>query len=139
MTLYRLAWQSGSLVNAGIVNEQLQACPDRPSCVSSLATTDEHSIAAFNIPQGMTDPLSTLALIILEMPKTKILEQNANYLHVIFKSAFFGFVDDLEVLRDGELLQVRSVSRVGYSDMGVNRSRVNTLHEAWQQQAKLGY
>ncbi len=130
---YRLARQSDSLVNAGLINEQLQACPDRPSCVSSFATNDEHAIAAFNIPQGMADPVPVFAMIIMGLPNTEILEQNPNYLHATFSSAIFGFVDDLEVLKDDELLQVRSVSRVGYSDMGVNRQRVNALLEVWQQ------
>lgn len=130
---YRLARQSDEIVNAGLVNELLQACPDRPSCVSSLATSDEHSIAAFSIPQDMDEPLNVMAEIIADIPRTEILQQSANYLHATFKSAVFGFVDDLEILRDGELLQVRSVSRVGFSDMGVNRLRVDELQQSWQE------
>ena len=130
---YRIAQQSNDIVNAGLVNEFLQACPGRPSCVSSLATSDEHSISAFIVPQGMNDPVSAMAAIIIDLPRTEILQHDANYLHASFKSAVFGFVDDLEILQDGELLQVRSVSRVGFSDMGVNRSRVNTLQQFWQE------
>ena len=130
---YRLARQSDDIVNAGLVNELLQACPDRPSCVNSLATNDEHSIAAFTIPQDMGEPLNVMAEIITDLPRTENQQQNANYLHATFKSAVFGFVDDLEILRDGEILQVRSVSRVGFSDMGVNRLRVDGLQLAWQE------
>jgi len=130
---YRVARQSETLLNAGIENGQLQSCPARPSCVSSLATNDEHSIAGFIVPQGMIDPVGEMAAIIVNMPRTEILEQNDVYLHATFGSAIFGFVDDLEILKDGEQLQVRSVSRVGYSDMGVNRKRVNALHDYWQQ------
>lgn len=132
---YRLAKQSDEIVNAGLVNELLQACPDRPSCVSSQATSEEHSIAAFTIPQEMAEPLNVMAEIIRDLPRTEILQQNTNYLHATFKSAVFGFVDDLEFLRDGEFLQVRSVSRVGFSDMGVNRLRVDALHLTWQETA----
>jgi len=130
--LYGLARQSDSLSNAGLINEQLQACPDRPSCVSSLATNEEHSISAFVVPQGMEDPVGAMATIITNLPRTEIIVQNESYLHAIFRSAVFGFVDDLEILKDNEELQVRSVSRVGEGDMGVNRKRVDTLHGAWQ-------
>ena len=132
---YRIARQSDDIVNAGLVNELLQACPDRPSCVSSLATSDEHSISAFIVPQGMNDPVSAMADIIVDLPRTEILQHDVSYLHATFKSAVFGFVDDLEIVQDGELLQVRSVSRVGFSDMGVNRSRVNALQQLWQEAA----
>ena len=115
-----------------MVNELLQACPDRPSCVYSLATSDEHTIAAFPIPQGMNDPVAVMAGIIEGQSRTEILQQNTEYLHATFKSAIFGFIDDLEILIDGDQLQVRSVSRVGFSDMGVNRLRVDALHEAWR-------
>ena len=128
---YRIARQSDDLVNAGLVNDVLQACPDRPSCVSSYASSEEHLIAAFSVPSTMNEPVAVMAAVIGGQARAEILEQNSNYLHATFKSAIFGFVDDLEVLFDGEELQVRSVSRVGYSDMGVNRARVDALREVW--------
>ncbi len=131
--MFFLARQSGSITNSGLINEQLQACPNGPRCVSSLATNEIHSIGAFEVPQGMLDPVSTMATIISDLPRTEITVQNERYLHATFSSALFGFVDDLEILKDGEFLQVRSVSRVGRGDMGVNRKRVEALHESWQQ------
>jgi len=131
--MFLLGRQSLSITNSGLLNEQLQACPDEPRCVSSLATNEMHSIRAFEVPAEMLDPVSTMAAIIGALPRTEIIEQNEGYLHATFSSALFGFVDDLEMLKDGEFLQVRSVSRVGKSDMGVNRKRVEALHQAWQQ------
>ncbi|MBN4053638.1 DUF1499 domain-containing protein [Haliea sp. AH-315-K21] len=130
---YNLARQSETLINAGLQNGLLQACPDRPSCVNSLSAINEHAIAAFSVPTGMADPVSALAVIIMDMPGTEILEHNDDYLHVTFSSAIFSFIDDLEIVKDAEQLQVRSVSRVGFSDMGVNRARVEELQKFWQQ------
>ncbi len=131
--LFILARQSTSLSNAGLIDDQLQSCPDGPRCVNSLATNPQHSIAAFQVPPGLSDPVDEMAAIILNLPRTEIITQSENYLHASFRSAVFGFVDDLEILQDEERLQVRSVSRVGRGDMGVNRKRVDELHEAWRQ------
>ena len=64
------------------------------------------------------------------MPRTEILEQDGNYWHGVVRSLIFRFPDDLEILqlpRKG-IIQVRSASRIGVSDLGVNRSRVDKLH-----------
>ena len=131
--LFILARQSDSLSNAGLINGQLQACPDGPRCVSSLATKGQHSIAAFEVPEGLSEPVAAMAAIIRNSPRTEIIVQTDSYLHATFRSALFGFVDDLEILKDDDGLQVRSVSRVGRGDMGVNRKRVDALHVSWQE------
>jgi uncharacterized protein (DUF1499 family) len=61
-----------------------------------------------------------------------VVEEATNYLHAQCASALFGFVDDLELhLRaSANLIAVRSASRVGHSDMGVNRRRVERLRAA---------
>ena len=130
---YNTARQSALIVNAGLQNNLLQDCPDRPSCVNSLSNVDEHAIAAFSVSANMIDPIGVMADLIRSLPRTEILEQNDAYLHAKFTSAVFGFNDDLEILRDGSQLQVRSVSRVGFSDMGVNRKRVEDIRKLWQQ------
>jgi uncharacterized protein (DUF1499 family) len=131
--LFILARQSASLNNAGLLNDQLQACPDEPRCVSSQTSSAQHSIAAFEVPSGLPDPVGEMAAIILDIPRTEIISQSESYLHATFQSKVFGFVDDLEILKDGEGLQVRSVSRVGRSDLGANRKRVEAIHEIWRQ------
>tara|TARA_R110000772_G_scaffold134567_3_gene243161 strand:+ start:123 stop:602 length:480 start_codon:yes stop_codon:yes gene_type:complete len=130
---YNLARQSETIVNAGLQNNMLQDCPDRPSCVNSLSDLEQHAIAAFAVPDSMTEPVAAMAAVIMTMPRAEIIEVNDDYLHAIYSSAIFGFVDDLEILRDGEQLQVRSVSRVGFSDQGVNRRRVEELRRLWLQ------
>jgi uncharacterized protein (DUF1499 family) len=65
------------------------------------------------------------------MPRTELLEQGDGYLHATASSALFGFVDDLELYADASrgVLQARSVSRLGDSDLGVNEKRLSALRQ----------
>jgi uncharacterized protein (DUF1499 family) len=75
--------------------------------------------------------LNALVPVIEAMPRTEIVEQSDGYLHATATSAFFGFVDDLELYADSAtgVLQARSVSRLGDSDLGVNRQRLTDLQQ----------
>jgi uncharacterized protein (DUF1499 family) len=75
--------------------------------------------------------LTALVPVIEVTPRTEVVEQGNGYLHATATSAFFGFVDDLELYADAErgVLQARSVSRVGDSDLGVNSRRLEELHQ----------
>ena len=82
----------------------------------------------------MADPqaaLNALVPVIQSTPRTEILEQGDGYLHATATSAFFGFVDDLELYADRSrgVLQARSVSRLGDSDLGVNAKRLAALRD----------
>lgn len=76
--------------------------------------------------------LASLAPVLAAMPRTEVLERGDDYLHATVRSALFGFVDDLELHADpgSGVLQVRSVSRLGDSDLGVNARRLATLEAA---------
>ena len=83
---------------------------------------------------SVADPQAALAAlvpVIKATPRTEVVEQGNGYLHATATSAFFGFVDDLELYADTErgVLQARSVSRVGDSDLGVNSGRLEALHQ----------
>lgn len=67
--------------------------------------------------------------IALEVPKTTIVSENNDYLHVTFSSKTFSFIDDAEFYydRDNEIVHVRSAARAGYSDLGVNRKRIEWI------------
>ena len=124
---YVMGKQSKDIANAGLVDGQLQSCPNRPSCVCSTDSGKQHGIDALNIPAGTEDAIAALATVINNMPNTEILKQENNYMHATFTSKLFKFVDDVEFLLDGDVVQVRSVSRVGYSDLGANRKRVEAI------------
>lgn len=74
--------------------------------------------------------------VVAELPRTVVASETPDYLHAECSSAIFGFVDDLELqLRASEgLIAVRSASRLGYGDLGVNLRRVEQLRAALVQQ-----
>lgn len=109
----------------------LAPCPSSPNCVSSEAVDKTHEIAPFPVITSAKESIDRLSRIIEEMPRTQIVEKTPDYLHAEFESRIFHFVDDVEFLYDPnkEVIQVRSASRVGYGDLGVNRKRVETIRK----------
>ena len=71
-----------------------------------------------------------LIKISCEIPRTSTVEQSKDYWHGICRSLIFRFPDDLEILKleNEGIIQVKSSSRFGVSDLGVNRQRVTGLY-----------
>jgi len=116
----------------------LAPCPDKPNCVSSEAH-DSHAIAPFPIYKTPQESLDMIISIIKSMPRTKIIEQTPVFVHAVFTSKFFKFKDDVEFLYnpDKNAIDVRSASRTGYSDLGVNRRRVELIRDAYIEKTKI--
>lgn len=123
--------------NLGVSANKLATCPASPNCVSSDATDEQHNVRplAFNLPAE--DAWEIVKQTVSAMPRTKIISASDDYLHAECSSAVFGFVDDLELhLRpDENIIAIRSASRLGHSDFGVNRDRVEILRAAFAKQA----
>lgn len=121
----------GREVNLGSENVQIAPCPQSPNCVSSLDPDADHRVDPLRYDLSASQALVRLRGIIEKMPRTKIVQFTDRYLHAEFKSAIFGFVDDLElVIGDAPgVIHVRSSSRTGYWDLGVNRRRVERIRE----------
>jgi uncharacterized protein (DUF1499 family) len=113
----------------GIQGDRLAACPSSPNCVCSDSNTGQDVIAplVLSVPPAKAWPAIRKA--VTAMPRCQIIQETDNYVHAECRSAIFRFVDDLEIqLRPDEgIAAVRSASRTGYSDMGVNRKRVESL------------
>ena len=109
--------------NIGIRDGSLTACPESPNCVSSYESSEEHSIAALD------GNLNQIQQVLIAMDGANIVEQSSDYLYAEFTSSLMGYVDDVEFLYDAasNTTQVRSASRVGYSDMGANRKRIEAI------------
>ena len=107
----------------------LVPCPDSPNCVSSQAAGEQHRIEPLLVDGDPASALERAAAAVASMPRAHIVTSGDGYLHAEFTSALFRFVDDLELLYDASLpgFQVRSASRVGHSDLGANRKRVEAL------------
>lgn len=117
---------------AGLGNGRLAPCPNKPNCVSSESSPgDDHAIAAIAITPTMGDDPMGKVKEVVELLGGKVSLLQEQYMASTFTSALFGFVDDVEFKLDRErgVLQVRSASRVGYSDLGANRKRVEQIRQ----------
>jgi uncharacterized protein (DUF1499 family) len=112
---------------------KLAPCPNKPNCVCSTDSDAEHKIEPFPIKTNVAQSLSKLKNLILNEPRTEIVESTGTYLHAVYTTAIMRFKDDVEFLVDEKAknIQVRSASRVGHSDLGVNRKRVEALRKAY--------
>ena len=115
--------------NLGVNDGKLAPCPNSPNCVSSQSTDATHKIAPLSFTSSPEEAISNLKKIIESLPRTKIITESQDYLYAEFKSALLGFVDDVEFYldRNTNVIQVRSASRLGQSDLGVNRQRIETI------------
>jgi uncharacterized protein (DUF1499 family) len=113
----------------GASGGKLAPCPDRPNCVSSQAADAAHAIAPLAFRGDRAVAMTRLADMIRAMRGATVVTVRPEYLRAEFASAVFGFVDDVEfTLEPGAAaIQVRSAARLGYSDMGVNRKRVEAI------------
>lgn len=113
--------------NLGVRNGTLASCPASPNCVSTNSTDPEHQIEPLKFLGGNT--IVTLKAAVLAQPGAVVISETENYLYAEFTSSLMGFVDDVEFYVDeaSGTVQVRSASRMGQSDLGVNRKRIETI------------
>jgi uncharacterized protein (DUF1499 family) len=113
----------------GVRNGRLAPCPASPNCVSTQAETQQHWIAPLTPEEGEESPVARIAEIIAGMPGATVVEQKDDYLRAEFRSLIFRFCDDVEFYHDksGGQIHFRSASRVGHSDLGVNRKRMEEI------------
>lgn len=115
--------------NLGLHAGRLAPCPASPNCVCSQDGDEGHSIAPLSFTDPPDEAWGRLRTILAAWPRTRIVTDVDGYLHVECTSRVFRFVDDLELYldRDAKVIHVRSASRAGRSDLGVNRQRVESL------------
>jgi uncharacterized protein (DUF1499 family) len=120
--------------NLGATEGRLAACPETPNCVCSQGADAGHAVEPLRFSGDADEAWDRLRHALVMTPRTRIISSTENYLHAECTSAVFRFVDDLECLldRDAKLIHVRSASRVGRSDLGANRARVEALRAAFE-------
>ena len=153
----------GGAGHVGLRDGKLSECPDSPNCVSSQTAKKDHFIDPLSYNGSYPEAKHALLSVISSLPRTKIIIDNELYVHVTFTSRLMRFVDDVEFLFDdtnhgylpsaardcstcqchraahmplefhNKQIHVRSASRVGYSDLGVNRKRVEDLRKRLQE------
>ncbi len=123
---------------AGIqADGRLAPCPSSPNCVCSQDPDSAHQIAAITYTGERSDAHRRLLAAIATIPRSEIVNDSTvnqgTYLHATATTLIMRYTDDLEFIIDdaNKRIEVRSLSRIGYSDLGVNRRRVEALREAF--------
>lgn len=116
----------------------LHSCADKPNAVSSADPRPPFHIPPFECPLPDAIAADRLVTLMAASPRTLLVRRDGPYLHFECRSLIFRFIDDVEFLIDAphQLIEVRSASRAGYSDMGVNRARVERLRQQWNELLK---
>jgi uncharacterized protein (DUF1499 family) len=117
--------------NLGVKDGRLAPPKRTPNCVSSQAEASdtEHYIAPIFFKGGATDAMAAARRAVEAMRGATVIRHEGNYLYAEFRTKLMRFVDDVEMVFDGKagLIHVRSASRLGRRDFGVNRARVESL------------
>lgn len=126
---------------AGLVDGALMKCPPKPNCVCSEQKDDtDHYIDPIIISGGRVDETFKILKETIRELGGVIHTETATYLSATFSSAIFGFVDDLEIRIDAEqnITHIRSASRVGYGDLGVNKKRIELIRDLFNKKMNRG-
>jgi len=115
----------------GIVDGKFYPCPNTPNCVSTQATDAKHKISPISYSGTLSEAKEKIINILSSLKRAKIITITENYIHTEVRTATFKFVDDVEFLFDDsvKVIQFRSRARSGYTDMGVNRKRMEKIRE----------
>ena len=125
----------------GPASGRLQACnPDKSNCVCSQHKAEgrnlgPHYVQPFAFEGDAGDAMTRVMAVLLQQPNCRLVVNRPDYLHAEFASATLGFIDDVEFLLSPleQVIHVRSASRLGLTDFGVNRARVKELREAFDE------
>ncbi|MGB3651287.1 MAG: DUF1499 domain-containing protein [Rivularia sp. (in: cyanobacteria)] len=118
----------------GITDNHLTSCPTSPNCVVSQNGDEKHAIAPISYHVDRDTAKETVLKVLSVVPRTEVVENTDNYIHALSKSRIFKFTDDVEFYfpTDEKVIHIRSASRVGDSDLGVNRRRMEQIRLAMQ-------
>jgi uncharacterized protein (DUF1499 family) len=126
---------AGPLPNdLGVRDGRLAPCPASPNCVASDADDAQHAIAPLVYTGSAEDAWRAAREAVATLPRSEIFDETNGYLRAECTTALMRYVDDLELQLHASTnsIAVRSASRVGYSDMGANRSRVEELRQLFE-------
>jgi uncharacterized protein (DUF1499 family) len=125
----KAGWLSGTApVDLGVKAGMLKPCPDSPNCVNSQSS-GRSAILPIAFRGDAATAWRTLQDVLAGMERLQFVERTDNYLRVEARSRMLGFVDDVEFLLDidAHVIHMRSASRLGYSDLGANRDRLEQV------------
>ncbi len=113
----------------------LPPCPSSPNCVSSMGGKPGRTVSPLDYGGSRAQAMDDLLAVLAAMDGASVRKQQQDYLWAEFASKVFGFIDDVEFYLppDQSLIHVRSASRVGYYDFGVNARRVEKIRKLFNE------
>jgi uncharacterized protein (DUF1499 family) len=131
LTLILMACSTNQTIKTVASGGRLPPCPESPNCVSSLSQDESHYVVPLTYNSTVEEAREKLISVLNSMKRSDIVTAENDYIHATFTSFLFRFVDDVEFSFDHEkkIIDVRSASRTGYSDLGVNRRRVEEIRK----------
>jgi len=117
----------------GLIDGKFQKCPQSPNCVSTQSKGKRHGIPPLNFKGTREEAKEKILRIINSLKRTSIITTTDDYIHAEFKTGLFKFIDDVEFYLDDDekIIHFRSASRVGKSDLGTNRRRMEKIRELY--------
>ncbi len=122
----------------GVFDGRLLPCLGSPNCVASMTDSQDHALPPIAFSLGAQDAKTEInrikEVVATHFPQATLIDEEADYLRYEFRSTVFRFVDDVEFLAipEDRLIHFRSASRVGRSDLGVNRKRIERIRQRLQ-------
>ena len=126
---------SNPATKLGVVDGRLPGCPDSPNCVSTQTEKTDYKIEPIAFAGTEDEAISKVKTILSKMTRMRVVSETENYLHATATTALMRYVDDVEFFYDvrAGLLHFRSASRVGYSDLGANRARMEAFRKLFDE------
>jgi len=122
--------------NIGVTNGSLARLPITPNAISSQTSDIRKKVDPFPFKQNLAESKDSLKIILQAFEGLDIMYESKNYIHAVSTSTKMHFHDDIEFFFDerSKVVHFRSASRIGYSDMNVNRKRYERLREEYMRQ-----
>ena len=119
----------------GVTSGRFAPCPSSPNCVSTQCQDGMHGVEPIPFSGSPESAVEAIKVTLRTMPRVAIVKEGENYLHAVARSLVFRFPDDLEFFVDIEtnLIHFRAASRVGRSDLGVNRARMTIFRKKFEE------
>ncbi len=127
------AFPPGTPPGLGVNEGRLAACPPTPNCVTTQSGNADQLMPAISYTITQEEAATRLLQIVNGMDRTQIITSRPDYIHATFRSLVWGFVDDIEFFidPDAKLIHFRAAARLGRSDAGVNRARMEEISQAF--------
>ena len=125
---------AGNTPELGLQDGKLFPCPSTPNCVVSQGADQDHSIEPIAYTRSREEARELLTKVLGVVPRTEIVTRQENYIRVKSTSRILGFVDDTEFYlpEDEPDIHVRAAARLGESDLGEKRRRLEQIRFALQ-------